>query len=235
MEARRADRYVSPISSKDAKMLAVVTGLAAEAQIARRLGLPAMAGGGEPAGAEAAAEAMVAQGATALLSFGLAGGLDAALQPGDILIPDAVVEDGRIRPTNANLSRALGEAAHGMLLAHTAIVASAAEKADLARTTLCRAVDLESGAVARVAERHMLPFAVLRAICDDAARDLPPAALAALDEKGAIAIARVALSILGNPLQIPSLIALGRDAGRAREALVRRVNQIGFGSLGLVL
>lgn len=216
-------------------MLAVVTGLTAEARIARRLGLKAQAGGGTPEGAEAAAEALVAAGATALLSFGLAGGLDPTLKPGDIIIPDAVVEDGRIRPANAHLSAALGEATHGMILAYSAIVASAADKAELARTTLCRAVDLESGAVARVAERHKLPFAVLRAICDDATRDLPPAAMAALDEKGAIAFARVALSILGNPLQIPSLIALGRDAGRAREALLRRVNQIGVGGLGSVL
>ena len=216
-------------------MLAVITGLTAEAHIARRLGLPVQAGGGTPEGAEAAAEALVAAGATALLSFGLAGGLDPTLRPGDILIPDAVVEDGRIRPASANLSAALGDATHGMILAYSEIVGSAAEKASLAKATLCRAVDLESGAVARVAERHKLPFAVLRAICDDAARDLPPAAMAALDEKGAIAIARVALSILGNPRQIPSLIALGRDAGRAREALLRRVNQIGVGGLGSVL
>ena len=216
-------------------MLGIITGLTAEAKIAQRLGVAVRAGGGMPEGAEAAAEALVAEGATALLSFGLAGGLVGDLHPGDIVIPDAVVEDGRIRPTNAALSARLGEGTHGMLLAHHEIVASAAEKAALAATSLCRAVDLESGAVARVAAKYELPFAVLRAICDDAERDLPPAALAALNEKGAIAITRVALSILSHPLQIPALIALGRDAGRARAALVGRVNQLGVGSLGSVL
>ena len=213
-------------------MLAIITGLTAEAQIARRLGFPVRAGGGTPEGAEWAAEAMVAAGAKALLSFGLIGGLDPALKPGDIVVPHAVVENGRIRPTCAKLSAVLGEATRGMILAHTEIVATAAEKAALAKATLCHAVDLESGAVARVAERHKLPFAVLRAVCDDAHRSLPPAASAALSKRGAIAITRVAISILGNPRQIPSLIALGRDAGRAREALLRRVHQIGFGSLG---
>jgi len=216
-------------------MLGIITGLTAEAKIAQRLGVAVRAGGGTPEGAEQAAEALVAEGATALLSFGLAGGLAGDLHPGDIIIPDAVVEAGRIRPTNAALSARLGAGTHGMLLAHHEIVATAAEKAELAASSLCRAVDLESGAVARVAAKHGLPFAVLRAVCDDADRDLPPAAMAALNEKGAIAISRVALSILCNPLQIPALIALGRDAGRARAALVGRVNQIGVGTLGGVL
>ena len=205
----------------------IVTGLTAEAKIAKRLGVPVIAGGGTPWGAEVAAEKLVAEGATALISFGLAGGLDPDFRPGLLVVPLAVVEAGRIRPTNAKLSLALGGASAGMLAAESGIVVTAAEKFALGRSTLCGAVDLESGAVARVAERHGIPFAVLRAICDPADRDLPPAALAALNEKGAIAIARVALSILHRPGQVPGLIALGRDAARARAALVRRVFELG--------
>jgi adenosylhomocysteine nucleosidase len=85
-----------------------------------------------------------------------------------------------------------------------------------------------------VAQRHGIPFAVLRAVCDPADRNLPPAALVALSAKGRIALARVAISILFRPQQIPGLIALARDASRARRALVGRVNQIG-GSLRGVL
>jgi adenosylhomocysteine nucleosidase len=212
----------------------IVTGLTAEATIARRLGVPVQAGGGTPWGAEQAAERLVANGATALISFGLAGGLDADFRAGDVIVPIAVVEAGRIRPTNAALSEQLGGWSGGMLHAGSEIAVSAEDKAALARTTLCGSIDLESGAVARVAERHGIPFAVLRAICDPAVRDLPPAALAALNEKGAIAAGRVALSILRNPLQIPGLIVLGRDAGRARQALIRRVDQIGFGLRGVL-
>ncbi len=211
----------------------IVTGLTAEARIAARLGWPVEAGGGTPWGAELAAEKLVAAGATSLISFGLAGGLDADFRPGDVIVPMAVVEAGRIRPTNAALSEKLGGWFGGMLCAGTEIAASAEEKSALAKTTLCGAIDLESGAVARVAERHSLPFAVLRAICDPAERDLPPAAGLALDSKGAITIARVAQSVLGRPGQIPGLIALARDAARARQALIRRVDQIGL--LGGVL
>lgn len=207
----------------------IVTGLAAEAAIARRMGVAVLAGGGTPWGAEKAAEQLVAEGATSLVSFGLAGGLDPDFRAGDVVVPIAVVEAGRIRPTNAALCAQLGGWSGGMLYAGSEIAASVADKASLAKTTLCSSIDLESGAVARVAERHGIPFAVLRAICDPAGRDLPPAAMLALDEKGAIAVARVALSILRRPGQIPGLIALGRDAARARAALVRRVDQIGLG------
>ena len=214
-------------------MIAAITGLAAEAAIARRLGIPAQAGGGTPWGAELAAEAQVAAGATALLSFGLAGGLDPDLAPGRIIVPIAVVEAGRIRPTNAALAERLGGWTGGMLCAGSEIAMFADEKAALAKTTLCAAIDLESGAIARVAERHGIAFAVLRAICDPAWRDLPPVAGLALNDKGAVAILRVAASLVRQPGQLPGLIALARDAARARRALVGRVDQlgVGFGSM----
>ncbi len=160
--------------------LGIVVGLAAEARIARRLGEVGI-GGGLPAGAEAAAEALVAGGATALLSFGLAGGLDPNLRPGDIVVPVVVLEDGRRYPTDDALCRGLGGSTAGMLFAADSIVADAGTKRALSERTGASAVDLESGAVARVAQRHRLPFAALRAICDPATRSLPPAALIALD------------------------------------------------------
>ncbi len=203
----------------------IVTGLVAEARIAGALGM-ALAGNGTPEGAERAAENLVAQGATALLSFGLAGGLDPALKPGDIVVPLAVIEGGVSYPTDPALSEAVGGWFGGFLVATDGIVATRSAKAALWRQSMACAVDLESGAVARVASRHGLKFAVLRAICDPAERDLPSAALTALDTRGAIAIGRVAASILRRPGQIGGLIRVGRDAASARKALVGRVDRI---------
>jgi adenosylhomocysteine nucleosidase len=191
----------------------------AEARIARSLG-EVEAGGGLPAGAEAAAERLAARNVTGLISFGLAGGLDPALSPGDVVIPEAVLEGATLYPTDAGLALGFGGANAKLMLAGQAVVAEAAEKGRLFASTGASAVDLESGAVARVARRHNLPFAVLRAICDPAERDLPPAALIALDAAGSIGLLRVLASVFRRPDQIPALIRLGQDAKRARGALI---------------
>jgi adenosylhomocysteine nucleosidase len=207
--------------------LGIVAGLAAEGRIARRLGAVEI-GGGLPAGARDAAERLVASGATALISFGLCGGLDPALRPGAILVPETVLDDGTLYGSDSRLTAALGGAA-GVMLAFATVVAAAETKALLWRETGAVGVDLESGAVARVAAQHGLPFAVLRAVCDPAELSLPPAALAALDARGAIAITRVLASLAARPGQIPALLALARDAAAARSALIRRVRDIAGG------
>ena len=205
--------------------LGVVVGLAAEARIARGLG-DIEIGGGMPAGAEAAAERLVARGATALLSFGLAGGLDPALRPGDLVVPVAVLHRGRRYVTDEMLTRGLGGATAGTLYAGEDVVAEAAAKTLLSRETGAGAVDLESGAVADVAERHGLPFAVVRAVCDPATRDLPRAALLALDARGAIKGVRVAAALARRPWEIGGLLRLAVDAARARASLARAAHQL---------
>jgi adenosylhomocysteine nucleosidase len=191
----------------------------AEARIAARFGSPVRAGGGTPAGAGAAAAELVRRGATALVSFGLAGGLDPALRPGSVVIPSVVLAGGDALVADAGLAARFGGVTGHTLLAGSAIAADAAAKRRLHAATGAHAIDLESGAVARVAAGHGLPFAVVRAICDPAERDLPPAALIALDPDGGIGLLAVLRSVLRHPGQIPALLALARDAALARRAL----------------
>ena len=211
--------------------IGVVTGLEAEARIARRWAVPVAVGGGTPAGAEAAALRLASQApgppvlrpqVLGLVSFGLAGGLDPALRPGDLLIPATILDAGQTWSTDPALNTMLGGCTGHVLRGGGTILATPAQK-HAARQAGAHAVDLESAAVARVATRLGLPFAALRAICDDATRALPRAALIALDNTGRIGFLRIAAAILARPSDIPALIALGRDAARARTALIRRV------------
>ncbi|MDE2005517.1 MAG: hypothetical protein KGI51_03025, partial [Rhodospirillales bacterium] len=210
----------------------IVVGLAAEARLARRLGLPVAVGGGTAEGAARAAAALVAGGATGLISFGLAGGLDPALDAGVLLVPGNVLLDGVRLATDAALSGALGGADASCLFCAAVPIAGAAEKSRLFAATGCQAADLETGAVAAAARARGLPFAALRAVCDPARRTLPEAALVALDAGGGIGAGRIALSLLRHPGQIPALLALARDAARARGALARRV-RLSRGDIGL--
>jgi adenosylhomocysteine nucleosidase len=174
-------------------------------------------------GAEAAARRLVADGAVGLLSFGLCGGLDPVLRPGTLLVPEAVLDGTTRHAVSPDIAARFGGPTPHLLLGASQVAATATEKRWLRETTGADAVDLESGAVARVAAETGLPFAVLRAVCDPVERDLPPAALVALDSKGAIGLVRILASLAARPAQLPALLALARQATAGRASLLRAV------------
>src|SRR4051794_26386992 len=108
--------------------IGIVVGLAAEARIAHRLGWLVATGGGTAAGAEHAARRLIAEGCRALISFGLAGGLDPALRRGTPIVPSTVIANDGHYPTDPDLVRLLGGATQHLILGTDAIVASVAEK-----------------------------------------------------------------------------------------------------------
>ncbi|MDR4306209.1 hypothetical protein IHQ68_06205 [Chelatococcus sambhunathii] len=110
------------------------------------------------------------------------------------------------------------------------IVATAAEKAALRARTGAAAVDMESHIAERVARRHGLPFAVVRAVSDDARRSLPPAALVGMRPDGGVDLGAVLRSLAKDPAQLPALIATGRDAEKAFRALLRGFHRLRAGA-----
>lgn len=216
----------APRNDRDASAPTLVVGLVTEARLARRLGWPIVVGGGTYDGAVVASEQAIRAGATSLLSFGLAGGLDPALRPGTLLLPAEVLVDDRRIPTDASLRGRLGAGLDAPLLGAHAIAATVAAKRALFTATGAAAIDLESGGVAQVAQARGVPFAVLRAVCDPAGRDLPPAALVALDRQGAVGLVRVLASIVAHPVQILGLLSLAGDAAAARRSLRGAVRKI---------
>lgn len=204
-----------------ANRLGIVVGMTSEARIARGTGCALAVGGGSPLGARRMAQRLVEDGANALISFGLAGGLDPALTAGALLLPRAVLSQDTAFPCDEAICAALeGERIDYVLAGHE-VVATAVDKAQLWRESGAGAVDLESGAVAEVAAASGLPFAVMRAVCDPATRDLPRAAVEALDEQGRVAPLKMAAILARHPSEFIGLVALGLDAVRARKSLIR--------------
>ena len=210
-----------------ASRLGIVVGMTSEARLLHDTGCAVGIGGGSPVGARRMAQRLVDDGVTALISFGLAGGLDPALSAGTLFVPRAVLSQGRLFDCDGGLSAPLPGHSIACVLGADAVVASADEKLRLWRETGAGAVDLESGAVAEVAAAAGIPFAVLRAVCDPAARDLPSAAIEALDRQGRIAPMKMASILARHPMQVFALIALGRYAARARRALVGGAESLG--------
>jgi adenosylhomocysteine nucleosidase len=142
-------------------------------------------------GAERAANAartLVAAGARALLSWGVAGALDPALSCGTaVLAAEVLHQEKRFASHHTWRERVLGaleghvRSATGALLSSDVAVASTAEKARLFLTSGAIAVDMESAAVAAVAADHDLPFLALRVILDGAHDRLPAGIMRAFD------------------------------------------------------
>jgi adenosylhomocysteine nucleosidase len=205
--------------------LGIVVGLAAEARLVRRLGAMVETGGGDAEGAGDATARLIARGARCLLSFGFAGGLDPSLPAGALIVPDVVLSAEGHWPTHPPLAAELGRVG-GAVFSGGEVVATASAKRALFQRTGAACVDLESAAVAEEAARHAIPFAVLRAVCDPAARALPLAAIMALDPKGRIGAWRVTRAAFAHPGELGALMALGAEALMARRALARRVSTI---------
>ena len=126
------------------------------------------------------------------------------------------------------LVRQLPDAHRGTVVGAGTIIASAAEKTALYISTNAIAVDMESHIAARVAERHGLPFAILRTISDSADHALPPAALVGMKPDGGVALGAVLTSLARDPRQLPALIRTGRDAGAAFRALRQALGSLDF-------
>lgn len=210
---------------------AFVAGMAWElAPLARWRAPPLFeADGAGPDAARAAARHAIERGAGLLVSWGSAGALGGA-SPGEIVVADAVVDaaagDRPVRHAcDPSLVVQFAAALSGMGVVHRGLVCSVPapvrepiDKAEMRRRTGAVAVDMESAAVAAVAARAGLRFAVVRVIVDAADQVVPAAALAGLDGPDTRPL-RVAAGLLESPAQLLPLLRLAASARRARRAL----------------
>ncbi len=212
--------------------LGVVTGMTSEARRLPRevagTALLVACSGADSARAAAGARRLIADGAEALLSFRLARGLDPRLNPGDLIVADMVVDRRReVYDTDLAWRVALFQALEaarptgGAVLGSETLVASAEEKSKLRDATGAVAVDMESFAVASVADQAGVPFAILRAVADPLWRDVPRAAHAGIADDGGVRIGAVLGGLIMAPWQLVSLIAIAIEARQGLAALGR--------------
>jgi len=185
-----------------------------------RIGLSGMGA----ARAAAMAQRLLAGGADSLLSWGTCGALSVALNPGDLLLPEMVLDVAGARYAvdaswrSALLAR-LPAAVGGTLLSVPQALAAPAAKTAARARWMADAVDMESAAVAAVAARAGVPFVALRAVVDGASRRLPAAALAAVDSIGRPRLLALLGGLARSPAELPALLALGRDFSVAQRTL----------------
>jgi adenosylhomocysteine nucleosidase len=186
-----------------------------------------------PAAATVGARRLLAAGARALLSWGLAGGLDPSLEAGTLVLPRKVISpEGRVLTTSAAWRERVNEVivarqrtSCGSLLTCREPLGSAAAKALAFRETGAVAVDMESSAVAEVASAEGLPFLVVRAIVDPAQDAVPQVALSVTRAgQDGLQVGRLLAALARTPSELTALIRLARhyrNASRALSAVAR--------------
>jgi adenosylhomocysteine nucleosidase len=187
--------FDEPARSGGAASIGFVAALASECASLRahasRSGWHVVQCGPGPARAAAGAARALECGVSALVSWGLAGGLDAALAPGTVVAPRRVLRhDGESLVVDSGLHLGLASLAdefalvYGDLLSVPAALESPAAKSAAAAQTHAVAVDMESAAVAEAAARARVPFVALRVVVDGAGDALPQGAERWIDEQG---------------------------------------------------
>jgi len=209
--------------------IAVLAALSAETATLQRLGarwLTRTTGVGPVAAETAARQVMAEASVSALISWGTCGGLDPSLSGGTLVVLSRVTSatSGRTFTCSPQLSSQLA----GLLKPVRAViragltcdtpVVTTAEKATLRQKHQVSVVDMESSAVAAVAEEFGVPFLTVRAVVDPASCTLPVSALAALEDPEHPTRA-VMKSLRRHPFDLVALMRLGLWHQRALRGL----------------
>lgn len=185
--------------------------------------------------ARAAARGLIAAGAQALVSFGLAGGLDPRVRPGSVVLPQRIVAEGAPLETSADwrdaLARTLGAGrltvvSHGTMLASMAALVTPAAKADAFARTGAQAVDMESYGLLEIAAAVGVPGLVVRVVVDAAEDALPPVIARAALQGSTPGPLQVLRGVLAEPGNAAGVLVLARRYRLAMRAL-RRIGRSG--------
>lgn len=217
-------------------MIGIVTGLELERQLCLKAykskpePIPFIAcAAGTVDGAARAAEQLIEQGATRLMSFGVCGGLAAGVKTGDLILPKTVMRDGQTLSLESEwydkILRQIPDAKSGALVSVKHAVTTPQQKAQLHQSSQAIAVDVESFVVMQIAQAHNFHGLVIRAVLDPSDQTLPPAALDGVNDKGETQFWPVIRGLAKRPQDLPDLIRLGGQNKRACSTLSEAIKK----------
>lgn len=185
--------------------------------------------------AKTAAQALVDQGVSGLLSVGFAGALSPDLKCGTVLLPKLVRSQGEAWPTTPHWHAKCCELLQqptmsAELWTAPGVLAGPAQKQKIFDAHGALAVDMEAAALARVAHVVGLPFMAIKIVLDEY-QDALPDLSECIDADGRASLARLSARVLQRPgvgLQLMRLAQRYRFAARSLRGVVRSLGS-GFG------
>ena len=219
------------------KPVGIITGMLAEAECvsATESSHTIFCAAGSPGRAQIGALKLIKEGAGKVISFGIAGALDPARRPGDIVLASHVEDhaghrfptDSAWRQELATSYRHIGSVTEAPIITTEGAVADVRDKATLFHRTKAVAVDMESAGVAAAALENGIPFLAIRVIADTSTFTLPNCALVGLGKDGSARPGTVLAHLAARPWEFVALVKLTAASKIAMRCL-SRVASVGF-------
>ena len=155
----------------------------------------------------------------AIVSAGIAGALVPELRVGDTIFPAVVIDtqDGSRHETAIGSAPVAKTALGRTVLVSYPEVASTAQKHQLAKSYGGHAVDMESAAVARAAQKYSLPFLAVKAISDEVDFEMPE--MSRFIRNGEFRTGAFVAHVIIRPWLWPRVLRLARNTKVASENL----------------
>ena len=178
--------------------------------------------------ARTAAQMLIEQNVSALVSWGTAGALSENVHTGDLILADSVVtkeEESYLFDTEWNkrvankLCNTSLKIRNGMIAHADQVLVTTENKSRLQSVTHAVAVDMESISVARCADAANLPCMAVRAIVDESSQVIPGVIIDNTDIFGRPALLPLLISLSRKPDLIPALIHLAKGMKAATKTL----------------
>ena len=181
-----------------------------------------------------ASQWLVAEGVAALGASGVSGGLDPDLEPGDLVLANSVIQESDntcqqvwegsskfVEIVYAALIATEIPAYRGAIITAQKPVLSARNKQALFTKTKALAADMESAAVATIANNAGLPFFALRTVCDAATRSIPIEIFDCLNQAGHVRLLHLFRMLFIRPALVSDLLRTRKDFNAALATLGR--------------
>jgi adenosylhomocysteine nucleosidase len=174
--------------------------------------------------ARACAEEAVRDGCRELVSWGSAAGLDQRLIAGDVLQVrgcwrDGVRSEASAPEVWAAIAKRFPKALFGDIAQANDVLATPQHKRALAGLSGALAADMETGAIAAVAQAAGVRWGAVRVVTDTADTPLSPAIVNALSPSGALAVGNIAVAVLRRPVELLALAQTAYAFAKTRATL----------------
>jgi len=147
---------------------------------------------------------------------GVAGASAPHLKIADVVVPESVIH-GPAGTTHTSTTSIARLDRKGTIRTHDELLVDADAVAALHRQGIS-AMDMETGAIAAVCERHGVEWTAFRAMSDNLERPVDPASMTMLNPDGTPDVGASIRFMLRRPHRIPILIRSGRDTVKACNA-----------------